>query len=417
MFRKLSVALAAVALLLPFTGGAVERRTVIVLLFDGWAPAMVDAFPTPTLDRIRGEGSWTHNVVPVFPSISLPNQISVSTGCYPENHGIVTNRFRDPDRGEYDHSHDADWLNGCEHLHQVAERQGLRAAAFGWVGRKSGTRGALASTISDEKSFADFPDDSARAGQVIGQLRLPAEKRPRLILGYFRGPDGAGHFTGMESDKTRAAVESSDAEVGKVIAAIEDLGLADEVALIVTTDHGMTPITTIVNVKRILHNHGIEAAALSSGTTSFVYLADPAQAQNAAARLSRYAEFEVVRREAQPGEWRIGKSARVGDLVISAHPPYFIEDLDTWPSWLRWLGDWGPEFLWAGLSLKATHGYVPSAAPVEGILYAWGSGIARGREVKSLNAVDVNPTVCSLLGIAPGTPVDGVVVKEMLQAP
>lgn len=411
--RLIAITLVAVALVTsPAT--ADDRRTVIVLLFDGWAPAMVDAFETPNLDRMRREGSWTHRAVPVFPSISLPNQISISTGCYPEHHGVVTNRFRDPKLGVYDHSPDADWLTDCEHLHQVAERQGVHAAAFGWVGRKSEKRGALASTISDEPTYDEYPDDKVRTEQVLEQLRLPDDKRPRLILAYFHGPDGAAHFSGMDSDKTRLAVEQSDAAVGAILAAIEKPPLAGRVTLIVTTDHGMLPISTLVNVKRILYNHGVDATAISSGTTSFVYLKDAAQIDDAVTRLSGYGEFDVVRRDAQPAEWKIGSSARVGDLIVSAHPPYFIEDLDTWPSWLRWLGDWGPEFLWAKVSLKASHGYAPSAAPVEGILYAWGSGIRAGHNVESLRAIDVHPTVCKLLGIEPGRPVDGAVATAAL---
>ncbi len=82
---------------------------------------------------------------PAFPTISLINAVTISTGCWPENHGIVTNKFIDPERGFYDHSGDADWLTGCEHMHQAAERQGLTTAALGWVGRHSETRGAQAS--------------------------------------------------------------------------------------------------------------------------------------------------------------------------------------------------------------------------------------------------------------------------------
>ena len=47
------------------------ERTVVVLLFDGWAPALLDGVPTPALDRMRREGAWTHRFVPPFPSISL----------------------------------------------------------------------------------------------------------------------------------------------------------------------------------------------------------------------------------------------------------------------------------------------------------------------------------------------------------
>jgi predicted AlkP superfamily pyrophosphatase or phosphodiesterase len=389
-------------------------RTVIVLLFDGWAPALVDSFATPNLDRMRHEGSWTHSFVPEFPTISLVNQISVSTGCFPVNHGIVSNEFRDPERGRYDHSQDPDWLTGCEHLHQTAERQGLKAGVLGWVGRHSETRGPQASIVSPETRYDQFPQDPQRAEEVIALLRLPESERPRLILAYFRGPDAAAHFSGMDSDETRAAVERSDAAVGSILSAIGELPWREQVAVMVTTDHGMMPISSVVNIRKILLNQGIEAEAISSGTSSFIYLNDTSKIDEAHARLSAYEEFDVVRRESVPEHWNIGRSRRVGDLIVSARPPYFIEDLDSWPSWLQWLGTWGPEFLWARMSLKATHGYPASEAPVNGILYAWGSGIAAGRAVASMSVIDVHPTVCHLLGIQPGSPVDGTVAKAML---
>jgi predicted AlkP superfamily pyrophosphatase or phosphodiesterase len=64
--------------------------------------------------------------------------------------------------------------------------------------------------------------------------------------------------------------------------------------------------------------------------------------------------------------------------------------------------------------LKATHGYPPATPGVEGLFYAWGAGIARGREVSSIEAIDIHPTAARLLGIAPGAPVDGQVATAFL---
>ena len=390
------------------------KRTVVVLLFDGFAPALVDGNPVPHLDRLRREGTWTHHMVPAFPSISLINQTTISTGCWPEHHGIVTNLFLDPERGEYDHSHDADWMTGCEHLHMAAERQGVRTAALGWVGRYSGTRGDLATYTSAEREFAEYPTDAQRAEQVIRMLGVHESVRPQLILAYFGGPDGEAHFEGMEAAKTRQAVRESDAQIGRIIAAIEQLPYRDEVTLLVTTDHGMLPVTHNVNVQRILANHDIPARFRSSGTTSFLYFDDPAQVDHALAALARYEQFDTVRKDAQPASWHLGSGARVGDVILSAKPPYFIEDVSRWPRWVRWLGTWGPEFLWAGFALQATHGYPPDTPGVDGILYAWGAGIAPGRELPSVRAVDIHPTVTRLLGINPGKPLDGKVAGDLL---
>jgi hypothetical protein len=45
-----------------------------------------------------------------------------------------------------------------------------------------------------------------------------------------------------------------------------------------------------------------------------------------------------------------------------------------------------------------------------------GLGVARGREVASVRAVDVHPTVTHLLGIHPGESADGRVARALLVA-
>jgi alkaline phosphatase D len=416
VIRSLLVSTIACLALVPSLASAGSERTVVLMLFDGIAPVYLERFPTPAFDRIRAEGAWTHRMDPAFPTISLINGVTISTGCWPEHHGIVTNLFLDPERGVYDHSIDADWLTGCEHLHQAAERQGAASAALGWYGRSSTERGALASTLPpNEDGWEDYPDDAGRAEQVVEQLARPPAERPRLILAYFKGPDGAGHFAGMEAEETRAAMIAADAAVGRVLEAIQALPDADAVQLLVTTDHGMVPVTHVVNIARILRRHDIPARPLSTGTTSFLYFENADAIDEAFEKLSAYEEFDVVRREAQPKDWHLGSGPRVGELIVSAHPPYFIEDVASWPWFLRWLGWVGPDFLDATRSVKATHGYPTGTPGVEGILYAQGSAFAPGREVERVRAIDIHPTVMHLLGLESGRPVDGVVAQALLR--
>jgi predicted AlkP superfamily pyrophosphatase or phosphodiesterase len=392
-------------------------RTVVVLLFDGFPPAAVERWSTPALHRMEREGVKSE-LEPPFPSISLPSQTTISTGCWPSHHGVVSNEFLDPQRGAYDHQPDADWLTGCEHLQQAATRQGVTTAALGWVGARSTTRGPQARIVDpDRPRCADKPSDKDDPwrGDEVGRLLLQQpDVRPRLILAYFCGPDDALHFRGPDSDEARRTVEQSDTIVERVLQTIGRLADRDRITLIVTTDHGMTDVQSVVNVRRILGRGGIAARVASSGTTSFVYLDDPARADEAQRALASYGEFDVLRKSALP-EWaHLGDGPRVGDLILSAHPPYFIEDLKRWPSWLQWLGDWGPDFIPARFSLVASHGYPPDVPGMRGIFYAWGSDIARGHKVEKVRAVDVHPTVAHLLGIEPGRPVDGQVERALL---
>jgi hypothetical protein len=121
----------------------------------------------------------------------------------------------------------------------------------------------------------------------------------------------------------------------------------------------------------------------------------------------------VELRSPPPG-WHIGSGPRVGDLVLSAHPPYFIEDIEKFPWFLQWLAYVGPDFLDSSAALKATHGYPTGTPGVEGILYARGSAFAKGRRVEEVRAIDVHPTAMQLLGLDAGQSADGVVAKRLL---
>jgi predicted AlkP superfamily pyrophosphatase or phosphodiesterase len=389
---------------------------VVLLLFDGLAPALLESHPTPAFDRIQREGAFSHHFEPVFPSISLINQVTISTGCWPEHHGIVSNEFFDSERGRYDHDLDADWQLGCEHLHRAAQRQGLRSAALWFVGAHSKQNGGQANHVSPDVPHERRPPDAERMAEVLRLLALPDAERPHFIAAYLNGPDDAEHYQGMDSQATADALIASDALLGRLMAAIDAHPARDRIALVVTTDHGMREVRSIVNIQRILGSHDITATPVSSGTTSFLYFEphDPAEIERAAAALSGYEEFEVLRQGSFPDYVRLGTGPRVPPLIVSAKPPYFIESLERWPSWLQWLGDWGPEFIYARTSLKATHGYPPDTEGMHGIFYAWGSGIARGRDLGLVRAIDIHPSVARLVGMQPGQPVDGVPIEALL---
>lgn len=390
-------------------------RTVVVLVFDGLAPKLLAGAELPTFDRLRREGSHTNRMLPVFPSLSLVNGFTLSTGCLPEHHGIVSNLFDDPKKGFYDHSFDADWTTGCEGMHQAAERQGVRTAALGWYGAYSEAKGPQASIVSPGRVFAEFPTDAERAREVANLLQLPPERRPRLILAYFKGPDAAVHREGVDSEAARKAVRAADAAVATVLQAIEGMTDRDRVTLFVTSDHGMLPVATLVNVEKILANHAIPARARSTGTTSLLYFNDPSQVERAEKLLSGYAEFEVFRPSAAPKWAKLGAGPRTGDLLLSARPPYFMEESAHLPAWARMVLRYGPEFVWGWPLLAASHGYPPETPGMEGVLFARGSGIAKGREVPSIPAIDLHPTVMRLLLLEPGQPVDGIVANALLE--
>ena len=238
--QKFWVLSALMLLCLPLNAAAAER-TVVLVLFDGFAPAMADATKTPNLDVIKKEGAWSRHLVPVYPTMSLPNHTSFATGCWPEHHGIVQNKFFDPDRGEvYDENGDAGWLTGCEPAWQAAERQGAPAAALNFANRWDvKKKAALASVINPYVPWEQTPSDEATLTHGLQLLKSTDAKRPRLIALYFRGPDHEAHVNGVTSPQALSDVRKADAIVGRLMAGIKALPADREATIVIGTDHGM----------------------------------------------------------------------------------------------------------------------------------------------------------------------------------
>lgn len=396
---------------------AASERTVVVVLFDGFAPSMMAAAATPNFDRIKKEGVWSDHLVPAFPTVSFPNHTTFATGCWPARHGIVGNVFFDPERGKYLYSRDADWLSGCETMWQAAERQGERAAVFGFIARKSESRGALASKIDSQARWEKRGSDMARARHAVRLLKKPQAKRPALIAVYLKGPDKAAHFNGTLAPETLAAVEESDAVVGMLMKTIRELPPDRAAALVVGTDHGMMDVGPLVNIGRIVNRHDIKGRVAAFGASAYFYLDKEESADRIAEALSGYEDiFTLYRRGEYPAYAHID-GPRTGDLLIVAKPPYWIEGPEAFPDYAQLLGIssfWPTTFTPLVGGASATHGYNPNVPEMHGIFYAWGSGVAAGREIEKLDMIDIHPTVMALLGLEAGAPVDGKVVEEVL---
>jgi alkaline phosphatase D len=410
------------AVLGAFAGNAAAaERTVVLVMFDGFAPAMADATKTPNLDVMKREGVWSRHLVPVYPTMSLPNHTSFATGCWPANHGIVQNKFFDPDRGApYDENGDAGWLSGCEPVWAAAERQGVNAAALNFANRWDvKKKKALASTINTFVPWEQAESDDAVLARGLSLLKSADPARPRLIALYFRGPDHEAHVNGVTAPQTLAEVRKADAIVAKLMAGIKALPADREAALVIGTDHGMIGVDPVVNLGRIINRHWLYVHDAGDGGNAYLYLDKGESVERVEKALAGYSHaFTVHRRGQFPAYAHLGDSARVGDLMLVAKPPYYIAPSSSLPWYAHLMGMtwfWSDIFVPGDLGgLKASHGYAPSIPEMHGVFYAWGAGVVQGKEIPQLDIIDVHPTVMHLLGLEPGKPVDGKVVTDAL---
>ena len=402
------------AVVVSHAANAAPERTVVVVLFDGFAPAELDATKnTPNFDRLKREGAWSRHLVPAFPTISLINHTTFETGCWPSHHGIMSNIFYDPALGQFVNGHneaDADWRTGCESMWEAAERQGVKTAVFNWVGRWSTKRGKLSFFANANVPWNRREANDVILSKAIRLLHDNGPDHPRLIALYFDIPDHVAHFDGLTGEKTQDAVRQTDAITGKLMAAIKSMPASREGTLVIGTDHGMMNVGPLINIGRLMNMYGIHAKQTSDGATTFFYLDKGESADRVAKALSGYSyAFDIYKKGHYPSFAHLGTGARAGDLLLVAKPPYWVVGPEEFPAWANWLGVthiWPVTFTPPVGGLAATHGYDPRIVQMHGIFYAWGSGAAP-HEIKRLDMIDIHPTVMSLLGLQPGRPVDG----------
>jgi predicted AlkP superfamily pyrophosphatase or phosphodiesterase len=376
------------------TGGSpVPGRTVIVISLDGTTPDDLRDPELSTLGELMRRGSSASRLVPVFPTNTFPNHVSLVTGVSPAVHGIVNNSFVDPERGRFRYENDPTWIQ-VEPLWAIAEGHGVVSAAYHWIGSEGAWRNGRGPR--HWRKFDSQTRDSAKIEQILDWLDSedPAE-RPRLITSWFPGADHAGHRFGPGSPEARSALRRQDRALADLVTGLDERGAFATTTLLVVSDHGMLAVREHVDLNAALREAGLRASALGGGgfaTVSF----DAAGAGNSTdlAALARRLGLAAHPPNALPDGVSV-QNPRFGDAVILAPVGTAIS-----------IGSLPP--------MLGAHGYLPDVPEMGAVLIAAGAGIAPGRRLGEVRTIDVAPTLLTWLGISPpdwmeGRPIPGLV--------
>jgi predicted AlkP superfamily pyrophosphatase or phosphodiesterase len=402
-----SLLLFVVAALLAGPLNAAEPGTegepiVIVLSWDGMRHDYPDFGNFPSLKRVEQEGVRAERLTPVFPSSTFPAHVSMATGTYPDKHGIVDNVFLDEARGRYAYSGDASWIE-AEPLWIAAERQGVRTATYFWVGSESDWQG-MGTSFRMAPFDGDRPE-SEKVDKMLEWLSLPEAERPRLIMSYWAGADSVGHNDGPDGDTMITQIEGQDAELGRLLAGIDELGIWPRTTLIVVSDHGMTPWTEVLNLNGAFEDAGLDAVAVGA-TVVQVHLRSPvpdAEMRDALGEILEDVPGAVIHKgDALPAEYRLQRSDRIGDWVIVLPPPFAATRSSGSELWLMQAATWFGKTL-------GMHGYDPNLPDMGAIFLAMGRSVP-STPLGEVRQIDLPATVSGLLNIEPPRDSEGLAI-------
>ena len=376
---------------------AQETPYVILISFDGFRWDYPSRGITPNFDEIRENGVAAVSLEPVYPSKTFPNHLSIITGMYPENHGIILNEFSDPFSGaRYRMSdttaiRDGKWYLG-EAFWETAERQGITTASYFWPG--SELHDPARRPTYRELYEHNRPYEERIAG-VLRWLQLPPAERPHFITLYFHETDTQGHSFGPDAPDTNQAMQRLDSMLGLLIEGLEKIGMRAQTNLIVVSDHGMTAVNTekIVNIEKILE--GFECEYTGYGPNIMIR-PQPEEIKAVYEQLHRSEHhFRVYLRETMPAHYHFSHHPFIPPVIVDADMGWTLTTHAS-EAWLRRRGGSG-----------GNHGFDNHHRDMHGIFYAMGPAFKSGYPCGTLRNIDIYPLLCRIYNIEARQNIDG----------
>ena len=371
-----------------------QTNPVLLVSIDGFMNEYLDRNPTPNFDRFIEQGVHAEYLIPVFPTKTFPTHWSIVTGLYVENHGIIANSFYDyelearfsfgpPD----DTPNDERWWGG-EPIWITAEKQGLTSATFFWPGSEASIDGVQSTKWVD---YDGSVTDITRIDSVMTWLDPAGDIRADFATLYFSFVDSRGHSYGQASPEVDEAVMEMDQLLGYLIEQIDEIGLSDQLNIILVSDHGMADLSDdkIIFLDEIIDLNDVTVIDWSpvalikpeEGKTELVYNALKEKEEN----------YEVYLREDVPKRFRFSNHYRIPEIVIIADVGYSITDRDYYER--------------RGI-IAATHGYDNLAPEMHTFFAAKGPDFKQGEVVPPLESVHIYELMTRILNLEPA-PNDG----------
>jgi len=391
-------------LLLPLAAQAQhndERPYVVVISMDGFRWDYPDKYALPHFDSIQAKGVKAERVQSSFPTLTFPNHYTMATGLYPDKHGVVHNKFYAADVAAEFKSGSEEAIAGTafwggEPIWVTANKQGIKTAAFYWVGSETPVQGLQPDSWKPYEHHFPF---AQRIDTVMHWLTLPEDIRPHLIMLYFHEPDEVSHRYGAGSAQTQAVVQQLDSLLGDFMHKLQQLPIAGSVNVIVTSDHGMSDLSEegVVYIDDYLDSNYVERIYVSP--TTLVYT-KPDYRDSVYNRLQAMPHARVYKKEALPERLHYGANSRIGDIVIIADCGWTLLRKGEQPL------------------LKGAHGYDNACTDMDMIFYAYGPAFKQQYRHPFLSNTDLYNIVAHILGLT-AAPNDGDFerVRGMLTPP
>lgn len=379
-----------------------KHPVVLLISSDGFRFGYQYKTHTPNIDRLIKNGTEAElGLIPVFPTLTFPNHYSIVTGLYPAYHGIINNRFLDPNTGETFtmQSHEPKWWLG-EPLWETVVNHGLKASTYFWPGSEV-NKGSWKCPEFYCKKYNGSVAFEERVDTVLKYFDLPDDQIPSFMTLYFEDPDHQGHQVGPDDPQITEAVARIDSLIGRLIQGLEERHIFDDITIIMVGDHGMVGTC---DKKLVFLDDFAPWVEIPEGWvqdyTPLLAITPPANhsAQDIVSKMNEAIEsgkiknaehLKVYLKEDSPGRLHYTGSDRIPPVIGLLDEGFSLERKNT-----------------GAKECGGAHGYDNAFFSMRTIFIAHGPRFARGKKVPSFENVQIYNLVTEILNVT-GAPNNG----------
>lgn len=375
---------------------AMKSPYVLVISIDGYRHDYTEKFKPPFISEFKKESASLNSLRPSYPTKTFPNHLSIMTGRYPMNHGIVANQFYAPDLGrEYSLRDRTAVEDGrfytAKPLWALAEEQGMRTATYFWPGSEAEIQRQRPSYYLKYNHGTPHED---RINTVVEWFKMPEATRPHLATVYFHDVDSAGHNYGPMAEETKNAVMKVDNSIKELVTELKSLDIP--IHIILVSDHGMAQlsqdnlelIAKSKQAKNLVKNFKVigkgPVVHLYRKSPKFKYITKTINAINKDAK-----NFKCYKKSQTPKKLNFRNNSRIGNIVCLANKDWSIT-LDK-------------------ISVPAgNHGWSQyEGRDMHAIFYAQGPKFKKSYELETQDNINIYPLLANILNLKIEHKIDG----------
>ena len=268
-----------------------------IISFDGLSKLDMDFLKTQhNFKRFLEGASYSFEVESVYPTLTYPAHTSISTGNYPNKHGIVNNTLVQPYRRRPDWYWHESYIK-TKTFQQLATENGYSVLSLLWpvmgkakikynmpeiFSNRVWSNQIMVSLKSGSKKFQI--DLFKRFGSVLDGIKQPnldtfthnnyiyslKNYKTDVTMVHYTDVDSTRHNFGFSSSEANKALIRHDKRLGEILDTIENLGDMENTTIAILGDHSSLDNEKVIFLNTVFYNLGFIKLNHCMGEYTFI---------------------------------------------------------------------------------------------------------------------------------------------------